>query len=110
MNYLMVHLTISDLMVVFINMPMEIVWRITVTWEASDLACKLLQASKAFGFYLSSFIVCCISIDRLNALSNNNSSARIKKLLLLAWILSFLLSLPQVSSYITMVIVMNCQL
>jgi gonadotropin-releasing hormone receptor len=46
-------------------MPLEIGWNITVTWQASDSACRIMAFFRTFGLYLSSFVIVSISLDRL---------------------------------------------
>ncbi len=94
------HLAIADLIVTFIMMPLEIVWHLTVSWNAGDPACRILMFFRAFGFYLSSFILVAISLDRYLAiahpLSLTDADRRTKIMLALSWVLSTLASIPQV--------------
>lgn len=81
-------------------MPLEIIWAVTDSWLAGDFACKLMMFLRAFGLYLSSFIIISITIDRFYAIVKPmevDKVYRLNKLLLAcAWLLSFLSSLPQV--------------
>ena len=43
-NLLILNLTIADLIVTYIMIPMEICWRITNEWLAGDLMCRIMQA------------------------------------------------------------------
>lgn len=43
-NLLILNLTIADLIVTYIMIPMEIGWRITNEWLAGDLMCRIMQA------------------------------------------------------------------
>ena len=43
-NLLILNLTIADLIVTYIMIPMEIGWRITNQWLAGDLMCRIMQA------------------------------------------------------------------
>ncbi|KAK3603111.1 hypothetical protein CHS0354_027896 [Potamilus streckersoni] len=63
-NMFIMHLAIADLIVAFIMLPLETVWHITVSWNAGDVACRILMFFRAFGFYLSSFVLVSISLDR----------------------------------------------
>jgi len=79
-------------------------WNITVAWLAGDIACRILMFFRAFGFYLSSFILITISVDRYYAvaqpLSNlRKADRRAKYMLTGAWVLSTVASLPQVRQY-----------
>lgn len=103
-NLLIMNLTCADLMVCFITVPIEIGWRVTVSWDAGPVGCKLLMFLRVFGFYLSSFILICISLDRYYALVKPLQFVVAKQrnfwFLTISWLLSFILSLPQVSQYI----------
>ncbi|GIY80670.1 gonadotropin-releasing hormone II receptor [Caerostris darwini] len=98
---MILHLNIADLIVTFIMVPMEIFWRITMEWIAGDAACRIMMFFRAFGLYLSSMVLVCISIDRFTAivypLRVNVAQKRVKYMLRYAWICSFLSSVPQVS-------------
>jgi gonadotropin-releasing hormone receptor len=101
-NTYILHLSIADLIVAFIMLPLEIVWNITVSWEAGDAACRILMFFRALGFYLSSFILVTISLDRyfsiVHPMSIHDAERRGKIMITLAWALSVIASLPQVSS------------
>jgi hypothetical protein len=99
-NLFIMHLCIADLIVTFIMMPLEIAWHITVAWVAGDAACRIMMFFRAFGFYLSSFILVTISLDRyfaiLHPLSMNDADKRGKIMLGLSWVFSVVSSIPQV--------------
>ncbi|GFR17550.1 gonadotropin-releasing hormone receptor [Trichonephila clavata] len=100
-NLMIMHLAIADLIVTFIMIPLEIVWRFTVQWVAGNVACKILLYLRAFGHYLSSSVLVCIILDRyftiLHPLKVNDAQRRGKIMLGLAWATSILSSIPQVS-------------
>lgn len=99
-NMFIMHLSIADLIVTFIMMPLEIAWKATVEWLAGDAACRILMFFRAFGLYLSSFVLVVISLDRyfaiLYPLSMNDSDKRGKIMLGFAWLFSVVASVPQV--------------
>ncbi|XP_022655491.1 gonadotropin-releasing hormone II receptor-like [Varroa destructor] len=96
---MMLHLTIADLIVTFIMLPIEIAWNITVQWLAGNLTCKVLMFFRVFGIYLSSTVLVCFSLDRyfavLHPLQVNDAHRRGKMMLTLAWMVSFICSVPQ---------------
>ncbi|XP_071082475.1 adipokinetic hormone/corazonin-related peptide receptor variant I-like [Haliotis cracherodii] len=98
-NTFIMHLSIADLIVAFIMLPLETVWHITVAWEAGDLACRFMMFCRAFGFYLSSFILVTISLDRyfsiVHPMSIHDADRRGKIMLGVAWTLSVIASMPQ---------------
>ena len=99
-NLFIMHLSCADLIVALIVMPLEIAWHVTVSWEASDLSCRLLMFFRAFGFYLASFILIAISFDRYFAVSMpmsfQTADRRGRVMLGVAWVTSVLASCPQV--------------
>jgi gonadotropin-releasing hormone receptor len=99
-NLFIMHLSVADMIVTFVMMPMEIGWHITVSWKAGDVGCRVFMFFRAFGFYLSSFILIAISLDRYFAiarpLSLNDAGKRGKLMLLMAWLFSLMASIPQV--------------
>lgn len=100
-SYYVIHLCVADMIVTFIMMPMEVGWHLTVSWLAGDAVCRLLMFCRAFGFYLSSFVLIAISVDRYVAvacpLSRADARWRARLLLSWAWILSAVASTSQVN-------------
>lgn len=98
---MILHLAIADLIVTFIMIPLEVAWRITVEWIAGDVACRIMLFLRAFGPYLSSMVLVCISLDRYSAIVHplrvNDAQRRAKIMLCFAWAISFVCSVPQVS-------------
>ncbi|XP_071100594.1 adipokinetic hormone/corazonin-related peptide receptor variant I-like isoform X2 [Haliotis cracherodii] len=98
-NLFIMHLSIADLIVTFVMLPLETTWNITVAWKAGEAACRILMFFRAFGLYLSSFTLVTISLDRyfaiMRPLSLNDADKRGKIMLVLAWIFSFVASIPQ---------------
>lgn len=97
-NIFIMHLCFADLIVTFIMLPMEIGWHITVSWMAGDIGCRVFMFARAYGFYLSSFIVVAISLDRYFAVvrPSGDDKRRGKIMIPMAWILSAAASTPQV--------------
>ena len=103
-NLMILHLSLADMIVTFIFLPMEIAWQVTIQWEFGNLGCKVYKFFSAFGFYMSSMVLVCISLDRyfavLHPLKVNDAQRRGKIMLFFAWLISAFISLPQVSDYI----------
>lgn len=99
---LIMNLTVTDLLVTFIVMPVDAAWNITVQWLAGDLACRLLMFLKLVAMYSCAFVTVVISLDRqsaiLNPLAINKAKKKNKVMLSVAWVMSFVLSVPQVRS------------
>uniref|UniRef100_A0A3P9B8T2 Type II GnRH receptor n=1 Tax=Maylandia zebra TaxID=106582 RepID=A0A3P9B8T2_9CICH len=96
---LIINLTAADLLVTFIVMPVDAVWNITVQWLAGDLACRFLMFLKLQAMYSCAFVTVVISLDRQSAILNPLGIAMVRKrnrvMLMVAWIMSALLSIPQ---------------
>eukprot|EP00094_Tigriopus_californicus_P005556 TCALIF_05353-PA protein Name:"Similar to Gonadotropin-releasing hormone II receptor (Clarias gariepinus)" AED:0.13 eAED:0.15 QI:0/0.5/0.2/1/1/1/5/0/486 len=99
-SIIILHLTIADLFVTFIIIPAEIGWRLFGYWLAGNVACKIFSFSRAFGFYLSSMVLIVVSLDRYIAIiyplrANSEFAKRGHIMLMAAWAISALCSLPQ---------------
>ncbi|KAM3625472.1 uncharacterized protein V6R79_012653 [Siganus canaliculatus] len=96
---LIVNLTAADLLVTFIVMPVDAVWNITVQWLAGDLACRFLMFLKLQAMYSCAFVTVVISLDRqsaiLNPLAISSARKRNRVMLVVAWTMSTLFSIPQ---------------
>ncbi|KAF7270171.1 adipokinetic hormone/corazonin-related peptide receptor variant I-like [Rhynchophorus ferrugineus] len=98
-NSMLIHLAIADLLVTFLMMPLEIAWACTVQWLAGDFMCRIMSFFRTFGLYLSSFVMCCISIDRyyavLKPLYLVDLDRRERLMVVGAWIGAMICSAPQ---------------
>ncbi|TDH16661.1 hypothetical protein EPR50_G00000260 [Perca flavescens] len=96
---LIINLTAADLLVTFIVMPVDAVWNITVQWLAGDLACRFLMFLKLQAMYSCAFVTVVISLDRqsaiLNPLAICMARRRNRVMLMVAWTMSALFSIPQ---------------
>merc|ERR1719445_434987 len=99
MILLLIHLTIADLCVILVDLPLEIAWTATVSWWADEVTCKLMVFLRVFGYFISSNVLMAISIDRFSAIvfpiAHRTSVHRTRWLLLIAWVLALLFSAPQ---------------
>ncbi|KAM6980557.1 gonadotropin-releasing hormone II receptor-like [Aplochiton taeniatus] len=97
---LIVNLTVADLLVTFIVMPVDAIWNITVQWFGGEFACRLLMFLKLQAMYSCAFVTVVISLDRqsaiLNPLAINKARWRNRIMLTVAWIMSLVLSFPQI--------------
>ncbi|KAM3876925.1 putative gonadotropin-releasing hormone II receptor [Diretmus argenteus] len=96
---LITNLTVADLLVTFIVMPVDAVWNITVQWLAGDFACRLLMFLKLQAMYSCAFVTVVMSLDRqsaiLDPLAINKARKRNRVMLTVAWSMSAVLSVPQ---------------
>lgn len=61
---LILHLSVSDILVTFFCIIGEALWSYTVQWMAGDAACKLVKIFQMFALYLSTNVLVLIGIDR----------------------------------------------
>ncbi|XP_064110501.1 vasopressin V1a receptor-like isoform X2 [Macrobrachium nipponense] len=98
-NMMIMHLSLADMIVTFVFLPTEITWHITIEWVFGNVGCKVYKFLSAFGFYMSSMVLVCISLDRyfavLHPLKVNDAQRRGKIMLFFAWAISSVISLPQ---------------
>lgn len=96
---LILHLSISDLLVTIFCIAGEAFWSYTVQWRAGNLACKIFKFLEMFSLYLSTFILVLIGLDRFIAVRYPiraiSTAKRCSRFVAIAWILSILLSIPQ---------------
>ncbi|CAL4112778.1 unnamed protein product, partial [Meganyctiphanes norvegica] len=98
-NLMIMHLSLADMIVTFVFLPTEITWNLTIQWVYGNVGCKVYKFFSAFGFYLSSMILVCISLDRyfavVHPLKVNDAQRRGKIMLFFAWLTSAVVALPQ---------------
>ncbi|XP_014258479.1 cardioacceleratory peptide receptor-like [Cimex lectularius] len=103
MNYFIMQLAAADLAVGLISVSTDIVWRITITWHAGNVACKLIRYLQALVTYASTYVLVALSIDRYDAIKHpmkfSRSWRRARVLVGIAWALSALFSLPSLIMY-----------
>ncbi|XP_065352060.1 cardioacceleratory peptide receptor-like isoform X2 [Cloeon dipterum] len=103
MNFFIMHLAFADLSVGLISVLTDIVWRITVTWHAGHVACKLIRFSQGMVTYSSTYVLVVLSIDRYDAITHpmnfSGSWRRSRILVAVAWLLSAVFSIPLLILY-----------
>ncbi|XP_036321336.1 cardioacceleratory peptide receptor isoform X2 [Rhagoletis pomonella] len=98
MNYFIKQLAIADLSVGLLHVLTDIIWRITISWRAGNMACKLIRFSQVCVTYSSTYVLVAMSIDRYDAITHpmnfSKSWRRARHLVAAAWTVSALFSLP----------------
>lgn len=98
---LIFQLSVADLLVTVFCIAGEAAWSFMVQWYAGNVMCKLFKFLQMFALYLSTFILVLIGVDRWLAvkypMKSMATATRSGRLVVIAWVLSFLLSIPQVS-------------
>ncbi|KAK9505995.1 hypothetical protein O3M35_008014 [Rhynocoris fuscipes] len=97
---LILHLSVSDLLVTVFCIAGEAIWSYTVAWRWGNVSCKIFKFSEMFSLYLSTFVLVLIGLDRFVAVRYPiraiSTAKRCSRFVAGAWLLSFILSLPQV--------------
>lgn len=52
-----------------LNVLTDIIWRITISWRAGNLACKVIRFMQACVTYASTYVLVALSIDRYDAIT-----------------------------------------
>ncbi|XP_061398716.1 cardioacceleratory peptide receptor [Musca vetustissima] len=103
MNYFIKQLALADLCVGLLNVLTDIIWRITISWRAGNIACKIIRFSQVCVTYSSTYVLVAMSIDRYDAITHpmnfSKSWKRARHLVAAAWIVSALFSLPILMLY-----------
>jgi len=103
MNFFIMHLALADLSVGLLSVSTDIVWKVTMTWEAGLLACKMIRFLQVVVTYASTYVLVALSIDRYDAITHpmafTGSWRRAKWLVASAWILSIAFSIPIIFLY-----------
>jgi neuropeptide S receptor 1 len=98
MNFFIKHLAAADLCVGLISVLTDIIWKITISWDAGNIACKLIRFSQCVVTYSSTYVLVALSIDRYDAITHpmnfSGSWRRARYLVAAAWILSAVFSSP----------------
>ncbi|KHN78253.1 Gonadotropin-releasing hormone receptor [Toxocara canis] len=99
---LRIHLNIADLLTMFIYTPTQIIWMTTFQWYGGDVLCRVCKFFYTFSFYLNSFVIAGIAIDRvcsaykINSLKAYESAyKRVHRTLIAAYAGATLFSIPQ---------------
>ncbi|XP_076315511.1 orexin/Hypocretin receptor type 1-like [Tachypleus tridentatus] len=99
-NYFIVNLAVADFLVILICLPPTVLWDVTETWFFGSVMCKLVVYLQGVSVSVSVLTLTFISLDRWYAicfpLRFKSTTARAKTVILLIWIGSFLLVLPDV--------------
>ncbi|KAL4706387.1 hypothetical protein ACJJTC_004157 [Scirpophaga incertulas] len=98
MNFFIMQLAIADLFVGLIYVFVDIVQKITIAWLAGQFMCKFVKFLQAVVMYASTYVLVALSIDRCDAITNpmnfSGSWNRARGLIISAWLVSFVFSIP----------------
>ena len=100
--WFMFHLCIADLLVAIFTVLTQLLWFITKNFYGPNWLCKFVKWFQLMPLYLSSLLVMFMAMDRYIAVSWKisaqivSSKKIVKFMVVMAWIISSLLALPQI--------------
>ena len=97
---LILNLVIADFCVAIFCILTMAIWHYTLQWLGGDFLCRMSKYMQMFSLYASTFIITVIAIDRCIAVTapmrKIDSPKCTTKMIIIAWILAALFSIPQV--------------
>ncbi|KAK7466653.1 hypothetical protein BaRGS_00037261 [Batillaria attramentaria] len=101
MQWFIVHLSLADIFVAIFHVLPQLIMDITVQFYGDDFLCRFVRYVNVVAMYASSYVLVMAAVDRYlsicHPLTNQTlSPKRIHLMILLAWGLSFLFSVPQI--------------
>ncbi|KPJ11677.1 Cardioacceleratory peptide receptor [Papilio machaon] len=92
-----------NLFVGLIYVFVDIIQKITITWYAGEFMCKIVKFLQAVVMYASTYVLVALSIDRCDAITNpmnfSGSWNRARGLIVSAWLISIIFSIPLLILY-----------
>uniref|UniRef100_A0A0R3S392 G_PROTEIN_RECEP_F1_2 domain-containing protein n=1 Tax=Elaeophora elaphi TaxID=1147741 RepID=A0A0R3S392_9BILA len=102
---LLLHMNIAHLIVTLIYMPKEVIHSVTIAWWGGDFLCRTCKFFDNFGNSLAANMLICISLDRFysifSPLYTLNAKESVRRMIIIAWIVSFLISVPAAAIFRT---------
>ncbi|KAK7113196.1 hypothetical protein V1264_012532 [Littorina saxatilis] len=101
MQWFIIHLTLADIFVAIFNTTPQLIMDITNKFYGDDFLCRFIKYLTVVGMYASSYVLVMAAVDRYvsicHPLTNQTlSPKRIHLMILLAWGLSLVFSVPQI--------------
>ena len=101
MNLMIIHLSLADLFVAFLNVLPQLMWDVTGTFYGGTFLCKFVTYFQVAGMFASSYVLVTTALDRFLVICHPLAShvwttARTHAMVACAWVLSFVFSIPQV--------------
>lgn len=98
MTFFIMHLAIADLLVGFVSLMPDLLWRLAGHFYGGEVLCKIVKFSQCLVTYGSTFVLVALSIDRLDAIARplgfSTSKIRNQILVAIAWFIAAVFSVP----------------
>ncbi|XP_047439539.1 vasopressin V2 receptor-like isoform X2 [Mugil cephalus] len=102
LHQFMLNLCLADLVVALFQVLPQLVWDAKGQFPGPDFLCRLVKYLQVLGMFASSYMIVAMTVDRHYAICcpllahRSVATQRWNTFIVLAWVLSLLLSLPQV--------------
>uniref|UniRef100_A0A3Q0R7A9 Vasopressin V2 receptor n=1 Tax=Amphilophus citrinellus TaxID=61819 RepID=A0A3Q0R7A9_AMPCI len=102
LHQFMLNLCVADLVVALFQVLPQLVWDAKGRFPGPDFLCRLVKYLQVLGMFASSYMIVAMTVDRHYAICcplqahRSGATQRWNSFIVLAWVLSLLLSLPQV--------------
>ncbi|CAI9739720.1 cardioacceleratory peptide receptor-like isoform X1 [Octopus vulgaris] len=98
MNFFVMHLAIADLSNGLICVLPDIIWKMTLSWYAGNVMCKVVKFFQEVVVFASTYVLVSLSLDRLDAIARplrfTGSGTRSRILVASAWGCAIIFSCP----------------
>lgn len=100
MQWFIIHLCIADLSLAFFNQLPQFAWDITYRFQGNNFLCKFVKYVQLISMYSSSYVLITTALDRYFSIcypinSQTWTIKRVHFMVSVAWMLSFVFSIPQ---------------
>ena len=100
MQWFIVHLCIADIFVGFFNILPQLIWDITYRFQGPNFLCKMVKYFQLVAMYASTYVLVVTALDRYISIchpltSHTWTKRRANAMVLVAWVLSLVFSIPQ---------------
>ncbi|XP_047465003.1 vasopressin V2 receptor-like isoform X2 [Mugil cephalus] len=102
MHVFMVNLCVADLVVALFQVLPQLIWDITERFQGPDFLCRSIKYLQIVGMFASSYMIVAMTVDRHHAICcplqayRGGAVSRCNTPVMVAWVLAFVLSIPQV--------------